>query len=911
MKSFLEESISKIISNNTSLSDLVIVLPSIRAGVFFKEALTKQLSKPTLSPKIFSIEEFIQELSTLKIVPKTTALVDFYQIYFSNTPKKYLDTFEEFIKWAPALLKDFSDLDAYLVDVNIAFENLSSYHAIDSLLGQDDSYEKQQNFWKSLIDYYNNHKNALEVKGLGSLGMLYREAVNSVDIYLQNTNNRHYFIGFNALNTAESTLFQAFLELNRAQIFWDIDQYFYQDTNHAAGRFIKRYLKEWNFYRKSDKMKFPSNFEEIKDIRIVGIPKSIGQAKYAASILKNSLKSSNSLKKTALILGNESILIPVLSGLPEEINQWNVTMGYSLLNTPVALFFNHFFELHLRATSTGFQYVNFLRVISFDWIQEVLNLNSKKGSDFLMRLSRTNKTFLDIKELSYLLRHPIGSLIFNPFKSVESFIQRILDITIASQEHLKVKLAPEYLLYPTYLTLIQELIQQLFNMGETLSIINSMRGIHYLWNELIQTLTIDYKGNPMGSFQIMGMLETRVLDFDTVILTNLNEGILPKGRSSQSVFPFAIKRAMGLPTFLDNDAIYTYHFYRLLQRAKNITLIYNSESDGLNSGEPSRFIHQLRFLGLKQHRITEHFESAITNNIPSKKVKVYKTTEVIDILSKKAKKGFSASYLGAYLVDPLKFYNEKILKINQSKTLDNSINSIDLGIIAHNALNELYEPYLKRPLKEAYFIAMIKEVNDTLLKHYRIVFGGDEFVLGKSKLMLFALEKSIIKMLQIERELILKGNTITIIKLEEEFNSYLEVDGVGEIALTGIIDRVDLYNGVLRIIDYKSGKIEPAKLKISDWNCFKGDEKRRALFQILFYSHLNEDFLKTEQELIAGIISFKSMDSYLLPIGLKNLDGKKNIQKVNKDTISSFKNFLIELIQEIFDVSKPFASLEE
>ena len=150
---------------------------------------------------------------------------------------------------------------------------------------------------------------------------------------------------------------------------------------------------------------------------------------------------------------------------------------------------------------------------------------------------------------------------------------------------------------------------------------------------------------------------------------------------------------------------------------------------------------------------------------------------------------------------------------------------------------------------------MIKEVNDTLLKHYRIVFGGDEFVLGKSKLMLFALEKSIIKMLQIERELILKGNTITIIKLEEEFNSYLEVDGVGEIALTGIIDRVDLYNGVLRIIDYKSGKIEPAKLKISDWNCFKGDEKRRALFQILFYSHLNEDFLKTEQELIAGIIS--------------------------------------------------------
>jgi len=162
-------------------------------------------------------------------------------------------------------------------------------------------------------------------------------------------------------------------------------------------------------------------------------------------------------------------------------------------------------------------------------------------------------------------------------------------------------------------------VQQLINMGDTLQSIDNMRGIHFLWNELIQSLSVDYKGNPMGGLQIMGMLETRVLDFDTIILTNVNEGILPMGRSSQSIFPFAIKRKLGLPTFLDNDAIYTYHFYRLLQRAKHITLLYNTESEGLNSGEPSRFIHQLRFLGLPQHKLTEQFESAPTQSPESTK----------------------------------------------------------------------------------------------------------------------------------------------------------------------------------------------------------------------------------------------------------------------------------------------------
>jgi hypothetical protein len=448
-------------------------------------------------------------------------------------------------------------------------------------------------------------------------------------------------------------------------------------------------------------------------------------------------------------------------------------------------------------------------------------------------------------------------------------------------------------------------------MGDTLKSIDTMRGIHFLWNELIQSLSLDYKGNPMGGVQIMGMLETRVLDFDTIILTNVNEGILPMGRSSQSIFPFASKRKLGLPTFLDNDAIYTYHFYRLLQRAKNITLLYNTESEGLNSGEPSRFIHQLRFLGLAQHKLKEQFVSSPTQSPEPNKIEVYKTPEVLEILHSKATAGFSPSSLSVYLRDPLRFYKEKVLGVREENSLDSVLSLMDSGTIAHDTLEELYTPFLNKPLKVEDYKVMEQETAAMLLKHYRKVFGGDEKVTGKSLLMLHALEQSILRLFAVEKDQIQKGNVLTILELEQVFEYPLMVEGVGQVLLKGKIDRIDRYNGVLRIIDYKSGKVDPAKLRISDWDVFKGDTKRLPLFQILLYSYVNKAILETEQTLVTGIISFKNMDAYVLPFGIKP-DGKgKVISELNLEILSSFEEVLVGLIQEIFDISKPFASLEE
>ena len=910
MKTFIEETVTSIINSHSNIDELVIVLPSRRAGVFFKEELTAQLKGPLLAPKIFSIEEFIQEISSLKIAPSLTVLIEFYTIYRDNTPKEYLDSFDEFTRWAPALLKDFSDLDSYLVDVSGAFEFLISYHEIGTFLKDESKNIKQQYFWNSLNNYFELYKTSLQSKGIGSLGMLFREAVDSVEIYLQNTQSFHYFIGFNALNTAEANLLQSFLEAQRAEIFWDIDNFFFQDQQHAASRFIQKHYKEWTYLRQKEKPAFPKNFEQAKNIKIIGIPKNVGQAKYAASILKKTILDSKVNSKTVLVLGNETLLIPLLSGLPQEATCWNVTMGYPLLNSPVASFFNHLFEMHIKASPNGFFYQDVIRVLGFDWIQQILKTNSKNNSSFLDSLFNSNKFFISIEDLRPILDHPLGVLIFSYFESGTNFIERILSFTLEIQTYFKKEKRVEYELYPTHFSLVQELSLHLLNLGSTLKSIDTVRGIHFLWNELITTQSLDYMGNPMERVQIMGMLETRVLDFESIILTNVNEGILPAGRSAQSIFPFEIKKKFGLPTFLDNDAIYTYHFYRLLQRASNITLLYNTESDGLNSGEPSRFIHQLRFLGLEQHNIKEQVVSAPAKSFVSENLEVFKSPEILRILREKAQLGFSPSSLGVYLINPLKFYKEKILGVREQAFFDNDLSLLESGTIAHDTLEELYTPYIGKPMRSEYYKDLELQIAPALLKHYRKVFGGDKKIFGKNLLMLNALEESISKLFSKEKEKIQKGDSLTVLYLEKEFEYPLNVPEVGKILLKGKIDRIDRFNGAFRIVDYKLGKIESSKLKISDWESLKGDIKRLALFQILLYTYVNKEVLTDEVSIQAGIISFKSMDHYLLPFAHIKENKSKISNEINSEVLNSFENFLVKLVQEIFDTSKPFAALE-
>jgi hypothetical protein len=287
-----------------------------------------------------------------------------------------------------------------------------------------------------------------------------------------------------------------------------------------------------------------------------------------------------------------------------------------------------------------------------------------------------------------------------------------------------------------------------------------------------------------------------------------------------------------------------------------------------------------------------------------------KSPEIIRVLNEKAQSGFSPSSLGVYLIDPLQFYKEKILGVREQAFFDNALSLMESGTISHDALEELYTPYVGKPMKMEYYKDLEQQIAPLLLKHYRKVFGGDKKIFGKNLLMLNALEQSILKLFSTEKEKIQNGASLIILDLEKEFEYPLDVTGIGKIVLKGKIDRIDRFNGVFRIVDYKLGKIDVSKLKISDWENLKGDIKRLALFQILLYAYVNKEVLIDETSIQAGIISFKSMDQYLLPFGYKK-DGKHGLSKeINLDVLNSFEKFLVTLLQEIFDTSKPFAALE-
>jgi ATP-dependent helicase/DNAse subunit B len=262
------------------------------------------------------------------------------------------------------------------------------------------------------------------------------------------------------------------------------------------------------------------------------------------------------------------------------------------------------------------------------------------------------------------------------------------------------------------------------------------------------------------------------------------------------------------------------------------------------------------------------------------------------------------------LIDPLKFYKEKILGVREQAFFDNDLSLMESGTIAHDTLEELYTPYIGKRMRSEYYKDLEVQIAPALLKHYRKVFGGDKKIFGKNLLMLNALEESILKLLSKEKEKIQKGDSLTILYLEKEFEYSLNVPEVGKILLKGKIDRIDRFNGVFRIVDYKLGKIESSKLKISDWESLKGDIKRLALFQILLYTYVNKEVLTDEVSIQAGIISFKSMDQYLLPFAYIKENKSKISNEINTEVLNSFENFLVKLAQEIFDTSKPFAALE-
>lgn len=918
MTSFIRGVLIDLKSKKVDFTKLVFILPSKRAGIVLKNELTKLQKTTFFAPEIMSIEKFVEELSNLKAISNIELLFGFYKVYQKNTEKEFQESFDSFSKWAQVILQDFNEIDRYLIKPEFIFDYLyqiqkinKNHWSLDN--NQSDFTKRYLKFWSQLSLFYEEFSSMLHNSGVGYQGLIYREAVENIENYMQgNETKKHVFLGFNALNKSESTIIQELLQNGLAEIYWDIDSAFINSKTHNAAHFVNLHKKNWNYYKNNSFNWISENYTKQKDIHIIGVPQNIGQAKVVGEILLEKLQTDD-LENTALILADETLLIPMLNSLPTNIDAVNITMGFPLKNTPFTPLFEQLIKIHSQNNSS-FYYKDIIAILSHQYIRPLFETpRNNKADDLIAHIQENNLVFvtklklIDIsKEFKEVILLLFGNWDNNPKIGLTNILSLIMMIKSAYSSKTKSALTLEYLYR------FNEVFNIISELSNKYKVITSLKVLQGLFKEIVSSETLDFQGEPLQGLQIMGMLESRVLDFETVIITSVNEGILPSGKNTNSLIPFDVKIETGLPTYNEKDAIYTYHFYRILQRAKNVYLVYNTEVEALNGGEKSRFITQLEVE--KIHNINTKLIVPKISKIDLTLKAISKNEEIISKLKSVAESGFSPSSLTTFIRNPIDFYNEKVLGVKETDDVEEIVAAKTLGTIIHNTLEEFYKPFEGVFLDVEIIKSMVLKVNNTVEKNFLDVYKQGDITKGKNLIVFEIAKRYVSNFLYQEIEALKDGNTIKIISVESDLSIPIEIAELNfPIKLKGKVDRVDEYNGTTRIIDYKTGKVEQNKVQLENWKDITSDyDKYSKSFQVLSYALMLSVEKRFSNKTEAGIISFKNLKSGFIKFGKLNLENGKIVKDsyINQDTLSEFSKQLKRLILEIFNPEIKFVENE-
>ncbi|MBC8266230.1 MAG: PD-(D/E)XK nuclease family protein [Flavobacteriales bacterium] len=907
MKAFLEDIATRLVEKYPENMDkMAVVLPSKRAVVFLKHYLSKKIKKPIFLPQFFSVEEFVESVSGLKVVDNISLQFYLYQSSFKNLPKKS-ESFDEFLNWSNILLHDFNEVDRNMVDAKAIFSNLKEVKELENWSVKDWSLssekltESQQNFvdfYANFYLWYRQFNNMLLAKGLAYQGMAYRKAVE--DISKVNLKwEKVWFVGLNALTKSEQQIIEYLKQKDIARVFWDADNYYLKNKNQEAGSFLRKQKDKWK----------EINFEVIGDyftkpkrnFNIVACPKNIAQAKVGAEVIKHlsdeDLKQSN----TAIVLADESLLYPVLNNLPTNVRELNVTMGSPLKNTPFYSLIESLFAMQLRAfeyKKSAFYFKDVLLFISHPLLKKIINPDYI--SELRLKITSKNKVFIEPKliEKHFKEDYKILISILSVWNDVTPAISAVQELTSIFRETLVGKKG----------TIDSEVLfafNKSFNLLKSLITENNfsieIKTLNSILNQLIAKEVIPFQGEPLKGIQLMGILESRTLDFKNVILMSVNEGCLPKGKSVNSFIPFDVKVYFEMPTYRENDAVYAYHFYRLLQRAENITILYNTQTDDFGSGEKSRFITQL---------LAEfpYYNNGEINHLvfSGDKLKFVDKT-IISVENKGLEKQIeswatyvSPSALNMYNNCSLSFYYKYLAKIKKVEEVEEFTEASTVGSAIHDAFQETYPlgnitPKQIDDLKSE----MIKSVETKFIEKS----DGESYKEGKNYLSLEIAKKITEDFLDFEKKYLsnsLKSNiSLNILESEKEHEFKLKVNNL-EFNIKGKVDRVDTLGDTLRIIDYKTGQISKTDVAFYQWDDICDKPSKAKAFQLLVYAYLylkkNPQYL--DKKVLAGDFSFKNLKDGLLTVS--KYDGKKrNTLFINKEVMGEIENQLVNVINKI------------
>ncbi len=914
--SFLDQIASVLINNHKdNLTGITVVLPNKRARIFLIEAIKAKITGNIFAPEIISIEDFIQRIAGIRSIDNIELLFEYYDVYLDITEKQKQQSFDLFANWATTLLQDFNEIDRYLRNPDHVLTYLRDIEKIRhwslDLETKTTLFENHLQFWETLPHYYHSLYKHLQSKGIGYQGLIYREAVNNLEHFTTSENSAKYiFAGFNALSAAEEKIIEHLLALDKAEIYWDIDRVFVEDTLHDAGHFIRRIKNTWRHYKTNEFKWIHNEFAASKNIQVIGTPKSVGQAKIAGSIIESLLEEDPqaSLDKVAIVLAEENLLVPLLYSLPSSVGALNITMGYPGKNNPAQILIAKLFKMHTAAVKrnpTGyvFYYKDVLDILTHPLIEPIA-----ETAELVQLINRNNYTFIPhhrLFELNQNISETFRLLFTKWDQDPKHVLQILTDLLLVIKSRISNNSEQEKIT-KAFLYSIFKVINKISSYYSRHQHINTIDTLHEIYKQVVDLAEVSFEGEPLNGLQIMGVLESRVLDFDTVIITSMNEGNFPAGKSLNSLIPYDVKIEEGMPTFKEKDAIYTYHFYHLLQRAKNIYLLYNTESDGLDAGEKSRFITQLEVEKQPNHSLTQKIYNAELSSIAYTPMVIPKSESVVLRLREIAAKGFSPSALTSYIRNPTDFYFRKVLRVIEVDEVEENIALNTLGTIIHESLRALYEPFIGRELTVGDMESCFKRANDEVLLQFRAVYKEGEIQKGRNLLAFEVAKRNVSNFLKMELADLKNGDTVKLLHLEQRFERTLIHPKLDlPVVIGGSVDRIEERNGVIRIVDYKTGKVIPANMVLKQWDGLTGDIKNDKIIQVLAYAFMFEE-LAHGKIIEAGIISFKNMRCGFMPF-----EYKVGVRTITPEIIHEYTDQLVVLLQEIFDADVPFTEKTE
>ena len=884
----LKEIISKL-----DLEKTFFIIPNKRSKALLKNNIIDLINKPTIAPIILSVDDFTEQVSGLKESSRTNQIFDLFESYLKISDQNDIQSYSKFRSWANTLINDTNDIEMSLSSTDEVFNYLYELQKLNMI--NDD--EKNIGLWKLLPKIIKRFKSLQFEAGSVNKGQIHLLAKENIsDFSNAHSDYSFIFVGLNSLSKSEEYIINYLLENNRVKVFWDYDHEYLNNPLHQAGHFFRKYKKTWPHYTDNSFLLGEDFSKERKDFLVYETAKNVAQVKTVNRILRDIYSEENN-SKTAVILPRSELLIPMLNSIPSVVDDVNVSMTIPLLDLPFSELSLRILNMYVNLRKKGFFYKDVQNVLSDPKLITVMDAKSSSIKDFLDSITEKNLIYVSIDKFKNEFKgSKIIDLVFrstkeNIFKNIETLFE-----TIKNKENNSLAIDQFNSIKQVLLIIKNFLEKQKFKM--------EYKDLRDFYIDMLKNQSLSLVGDINSKVQIMGLLESRGIDFDNVIICSVNEGVLPKDNFNSTFLPFDVRKKFDLPTIEDADARTAYDFYRLTHRSKKVHLIYNSNPDGLDSGEKSRYIYQLEFQKKSNYNIS-HISSYFPLNFEKTKQEEHvKSPEAVKRLNEISKKGFTPSALKDYVEDKIRFYDKYILQIKDSESVIERAEHRGVGNIFHNTMEALYKDQEKKTLTIKSLNQILNKAEEILTQKFIEEYGKD-YNYGKNIIAFQTILKNVKELINNDISKVEKGVKIKVLIIEELLTVNLKTTNSEiKFALKGKMDRVQEEDGVLHVLDYKTGNVEPNKLTFTD-NEDIIQNKKTNIIQLACYNLIVSSILNINKPFKSGIISFKHINQGTLWMKEK-ISFKERKDVFNEEDLKNFENLVYEIVEDIHDVNSTF-----